>query len=312
MWVSDASDGQVLRVDPRTDQLTQAVNVGTGPTAITAGYGSVWVANSLGGTVSRINPQTDQVAATIPVGDGPNAIAVGAGGVWVANKFSASVARIDPATDAVARTITVGNDPFGLAVAGGLVWVSAQDSGASHRGGTLTVLQHAAFGSLDPTGPGSLAAIFVLNMTNDGLTAFERVGGSDGARIVPDLATLLPTPTDGGRTYTFQLRPGIRYSDGQLVRPEDFRRTFARLLKAGYSVYYANVVGGAACVAHPARCDLRRGIVTDDATNTVTFHLVAPDPEFLQRLALWNACRGARRDARRQRRQPSAACDRPL
>jgi peptide/nickel transport system substrate-binding protein len=126
-------------------------------------------------------------------------------------------------------------------------------------------------------------------MTNDGLTAFDRVGGSDGARIVPDLATSLPTPTDGGRTYTFQLRPGIHYSDGQLVRPDDFRRAFSRLLKAGYSVYYPNVVGGAACLARPARCDLRRGIVTDDAADTVTFHLVAPDPEFLQRLALWNA-----------------------
>jgi YVTN family beta-propeller protein len=289
VWVSVASDGQVVRVDPQTNQVTQAIDVGTGPSAITVADGSVWVANSLGGTVSRIDPQTNQVMATIPVGDGPDAIAAGAGGLWVADKFSASVVRIDPSVDTVTRTIAVGNDPFGLAIAGGLVWVSVQDSGASHRGGTLTVLQHAAFGSLDPTGPGSLAAIFALTMTNDGLTAFDRIGGSDGAQVVPDLATSLPTPTDGGRTYTFQLRPGIRYSDGQLVRPDDFRRAFAHLLKAGYSVYYPNVVGGAACLAHPARCDLRRGIVTDDVADTVTFHLVTPDPEFLQRLALWNA-----------------------
>jgi peptide/nickel transport system substrate-binding protein len=129
--------------------------------------------------------------------------------------------------------------------------VSAQDSGASHRGGTLTVLQNAAFGPVDPAGPLSYAAIFMLTMTNDGLTAFKRVGGSDGAQVVPDLATSLPTPTNGGRTYTFQLRPGIRYSNGQPVRPEDFRRAFERLLKAGFSVYYPNVVGGAACLAHP-------------------------------------------------------------
>jgi peptide/nickel transport system substrate-binding protein len=128
-----------------------------------------------------------------------------------------------------------------------------------------------------------------LTMTNDGLTAFKRVGGSDGAQVVPDLATSLPTPTDGGRTYAFQLRSGIRYSNGQPVRPEDFRRAIQRTRKLGWSAYYPNIVGGAACLARPARCDLSRGIVTDDRANTVTFHLVTPDPEFLQRLALWPA-----------------------
>jgi YVTN family beta-propeller protein len=290
VWVSDAANGRVLRIDPQTDHITEPINVGTGPSAITVGFGSVWVANSLDGTVSRIDPQTNQVAATIPVGDGPSAIAIGIRGVWVANEFGHSVVRIDPATNHVARTVTVGSNPFGLAAAGSLVWVSAQDSGASHRGGTLTVLQNEPFGSLDPTVlNASLGSVLVLYMTNDGLTAFKRVGGSDGAQVVPDLAASLPTPADGGRTYTFQLRPGIRYSDGRPVRPEDFRRAIERSLKLGWSAYYPNVVGGAACLARPARCDLVRGIVTDDVANTVTFHLVKPDPEFLQRLALWPA-----------------------
>ena len=290
VWVSDAADGRVLRIDPQTDRVTAVINVGTGPSAIAVGYGSVWVTNTLDGTVSRVYPQTNQVAATIPVGDGPSAIAVGTDGVWVANEFGHSVVRIAPGTDRIARTVTVGNNPLGLAAAGGLLWVSAQDSGASHRGGTFTALQSAPFGSLDPSIiKASLASVYSLYMTNDGLTAFKRVGGSDGSQVVPDLATSLPTPTDGGRTYTFQLRSGIRYSNGQPVRPEDFRRAIKRSLRLGWTIYYPNVVGGAACVARPARCSLSHGIVTDDAANTVTFHLVAPDPEFLQQLALWPA-----------------------
>jgi YVTN family beta-propeller protein len=296
VWVSDEANGRVLRVDPTTNQLVQAINVGTGPTAIALGYGSVWVANSLDGTVWRIDPQTTHVRAAIEVGNTPNAITVGAGGVWVANEYGGSVARIDPATDEVARTITVGNRPQGLAAAAGLVWVGAQASAASHRGGTLTVLQHGPLGSLDPTVAGSLASILTLYMTNDGLTAFKRVGGSDGAQVVPDLAISLPVPTDGGRTYTFQLRPGIRYSNGKPVRPEDFRHAIERELKLGPGSpfggawpYYENVVGGAACVAGPARCDLSRGIVTDDGANTIRFHLVSPDPEFPARLATWAA-----------------------
>ncbi len=297
VWVSDAVNGRVLRIDSDTDQITEPINVGTGPNAITVGYGSVWVANGPDGTVSRIDPQTNQVAATIPVGDGPSAIAVGTGGVWVANEFGHSVVRINPATNTPARPIMVGNNPRGLAVAGGLLWVSAQDSGASHRGGTLTVLQNALFGSLDPARPGSVGSILTLYMTNDGLTAFKRVGGSDGAQLVPDLAVSVPTATDGGLTYTFRLRPGIRYSNGQPVRPEDFRRAIERNFTLGQGApldtaayaYFEDLVGGAACLARPARCDLSRGIVTDDTARTVTFHLVSPDPELPDRLALWAA-----------------------
>ena len=234
------------------------------------------------------------MTATISVGQGPSAIAIGAGGVWVANEFGGSVARIDPTRD-LARPIRVGNRPQGIAVARGLVWVGSQAIATSHRGGTLTVLQHGPFGSSDPVTAGP-ASILTLHMTNDGLTAYKQVGGSDGEQLVPDLATSLPTPTDGGRTYTFTLRPGIRYSNGAPVRPEDFRRAIERNLELGPGAsstiaypYYQSIVGGADCLARPARCDLSRGIITDDKANTVTFHLLTPDPEFPARLAVWTA-----------------------
>ena len=290
VWVSDEANGRVLRIDPDTDQVVAPIIVGAGgPTAITVGDGSVWVANSLDGTVSRIDPLTNQVVAGIRVGNGPNAIAAGMGGVWVANEFAGSVTRIDEATD-VPRMIEVGNRPQGVAVAGGLVWVGAQPAATSHRGGTLTALSQVRFGSIDPTCPtDSVPCWWVTNETSDGLTAFKRVGGSDGSQVVPDLAISLPTPADGGTTYTFQLRRGIRYSNGAPVRPGDFGYALERLFKlnSGFaSVYYGQIVGAAGCIAHPAGCDLARGIVPDDAANTVTFHLVTPDPEFLDELAL--------------------------
>jgi YVTN family beta-propeller protein len=288
VWVTDEANGRVLRVDPQSDQVTQAISVGNGPGAIAVDSSSVWVANSLDGTVSRIDPQTNKVTSVIPVGDGPAAISAGAGGVWVANEFGGSVARIDPATD-TSHTIRVGNRPQALATTGGVVWVGTGAAGTSHRGGTLTVVSSGLPGSLDPA---QAYAPTSTSLTNDGLTAFKRVGGSDGAQVVPDLATSLPTPTDAGLTYTFQLRRGVRYSNGAPVRPEDFRRAIERDFKVGDALapaYYANLLGGRACVAHPVRCDLARGIVADDVAGTVTFHLVAPDPELVHRLAVWDA-----------------------
>jgi peptide/nickel transport system substrate-binding protein len=103
---------------------------------------------------------------------------------------------------------------------------------------------------------------------------------------VPDLATSLPTPTDGGRTYTFLLRSGIRYSTGRPVQATDFRSTLERDFALGSPTSdFDELVGGAQCRKHPKRCDLSRGIVADDVAHTVTFHLIAPDPDFLYRLA---------------------------
>jgi peptide/nickel transport system substrate-binding protein len=120
------------------------------------------------------------------------------------------------------------------------------------------------------------------------------VAGLAGDQLVPDLATTLPVPTDGGRTYVFQLRSGIRYSNGQLVRPQDFRRAIERVLTInrsprlvpyGISAWYTGIVGARQCEHESGPCDLARGIVTSDAANTVTFHLTAPDANFLYKLA---------------------------
>ena len=291
VWVSDETGDRVFRVDPNGNHVTASINVGTGPTAIAAGFGSVWVANSLDGTVSRIDPQTNAVTATVAVGDGVGGIAVGAGGVWVSNEYAGTLSLINSAANVVERTTTVGNRPQGVALAHGQVWVGVGPADTSHRGGTLRVLTTGHVDTFDPLLTQNLYAI--LPLTYDGLTAYQRVGGSRSVQVVPDLAVSLPSPTDGGTTYTFQLRRGIRYSNGEPLRPEDFRRALERDLILGgntnYGSPFASVMGGAACAAHPSHCDLSRGVATDDGADTVTFHLVAPSPEFLDRLTLPDA-----------------------
>jgi peptide/nickel transport system substrate-binding protein len=123
-------------------------------------------------------------------------------------------------------------------------------------------------------------------MTNDGLVTLDHVSGSAGTVVVPDLAVTLPHPDDHGRTYRFLLRRGIRYSTGRLVRPVDFRRAIERDFRIGSpsTSFFGEIVGAGRCTA--SRCDLSRGINTDAAANTVTFHLTHADPEFLDKLTL--------------------------
>ena len=290
VWVTSVSTGQLLLVDPRTDRVTQAVEIGNGPAGVAVGGGRVWVANAPDGTVSRFDPDTGTVAK-ISVGSSPVAVAYGAGGAWVADSVGGTVARIGPRSR-TARMIRVGGQPTALAITGAGVWTTVLASPASHRGGTLNIVEGPPYvsvgASADPAGFGGLSQWQMLSLTNDGLVTYRRVAGLPGGTLVPDLATSVPAPTDGGLTYTFRIRGGIRYSTGALVTPQDFRRAIERVFMVGGGyprIFYTGIVGAQACVRVPKHCSLSRGITTEDAANTVTFHLNAPDPDFLYKLA---------------------------
>src|SRR5439155_6417752 len=144
-------------------------------------------------------------------------------------------------------------------------------SAASHRGGRLAIIGQYPLDSIDPAVAFSPDAVSILSMTNDGLVAFQRVGGIAGAAIVPDLATSLPRAGDGGTSYTFVLRSGLTYSDGQKIGVDDFRRAIERVFEvpatldmASGAPFYESIVGVAECEKHiGSRCDLSTGIVTD-------------------------------------------------
>jgi len=285
VWVSDYDRGRVSRIDPGSNEVTK-IPVGNGPTALTYAAGALWVANELDGTVMRIDPQQNVVMGTVPIGGTPGDLAFADGGLWVSDKSGGRLVRIDREGTEVVASIETGNRPQGVVFAAGRLWLSVQPAALQHRGGTLKVISTSrTFDSLDPALGYDGPALDLLNMLYDGLTAFQRVGNPDGTRLVPDLATSLPVPSDDGRTYVFHLRPDIRYSNGQLVRPRDFRYALERVFALHPSLpFYDRLRGAARCIRQPKHCDLSAGVVTNERRNTVTFHLVAPDPEFLQKL----------------------------
>ena len=86
------------------------------------------------------------------------------------------------------------------------------------------------------------------------------------ATLVADLARELPEPGPDGRTYVFRLRPGVRFSDGAPVRPEDVRASIERSLQViarepGFCRDYLPIRGASRCRA--THCDLSGGIETD-------------------------------------------------
>ena len=288
IWVTSPDSGQLLLVDPHSNRVSRSFPVGISSAGVAVGAGSVWVGDS-GGAVARVDPVTGRVRK-VRAGGSPDGIAYADSAVWVADSQGGTVLRIDPQTGS-ARLIPVGNEPAMLAPAGGGVLVTVLPSLASHRGGTLTLIAQLSphDQATDPAAAYSVPMWQMLSVTNDGLAGYRRTGGPAGNTLVPDLATALPAPVNRGTTYTFHLRPGIRYSDGTPVRPEDFRRAIERVFRLNYLTgaagLYTGIAGADQCTRTPGHCDLARGIVTNDKTNTITFHLTAPDPDFLYKLA---------------------------
>jgi peptide/nickel transport system substrate-binding protein len=117
------------------------------------------------------------------------------------------------------------------------------------------------------------------------LLGYKHRSGSAGATIVPYLAKALPTVSRDGRTYTLELRPNLRYSNGTRVKASDFKKTIERdfVLDSAGAALFRNIAGAKGFAKH-----LKGGIPgirVDDATGSIVIHLRAPEGDFENVLA---------------------------
>jgi peptide/nickel transport system substrate-binding protein len=156
----------------------------------------------------------------------------------------------------------------------------------SKGGGELKVVS-TGLDNADPVLYQTVQANQVFHLVYTPLVTYKNVEGAAGAEIVPGLAEEVPEPTNGGKTYEFKLRQGLKYSDGTPVKASDFENTIKRLLKLGsvWSSFYSGVVGASEFQEKgDFKADIE-GIETNDETGEITVNLVAPDTKVLFALA---------------------------
>ncbi|WP_214471009.1 ABC transporter substrate-binding protein [Mesorhizobium sp. dw_380] len=161
-----------------------------------------------------------------------------------------------------------------------------------HRGGTIRLLARSAAGTLDPHINYTDQGWQMYQPIYDGLVAFRKAEGIDGFTIVPDLAEALPQVSNDGKTFTFKLRKGIKFSSGQDLGVKDVVASFQRIFKISgptSGTFYAGIVGADKCLADTKSCTLEGGVVGDEAAGTITINLTKPDAEILYKLALPHA-----------------------
>jgi peptide/nickel transport system substrate-binding protein len=175
---------------------------------------------------------------------------------------------------------------LGLAACG-----SSSDSGTGgsdggSEGGTLNVTFDSFPDYMDPQLSYTVEGWTAMSEVYIPLLTYKHAGGEEGSEVVPGLAKDLPKISNGGKTYTLFLRPGLKYSDGTPVRASDFTYAVERLFKvnSGGSSFYTGIVG-AEKFAETKKGGIP-GIKTNDKTGEIVIDLTKPRGTFNNELGL--------------------------
>jgi peptide/nickel transport system substrate-binding protein len=123
----------------------------------------------------------------------------------------------------------------------GVATAKTHKANASKAGGNLVVTQVGAFDTLDPELSYVSNDWGLLYNTEMTLLNFPTKAGAAGTQLIPEAAASFPTVSKDGKTYTFHIRKGLKFSDGKPVTAASFQRAFERNISpqmfAPYGIY---------------------------------------------------------------------------
>lgn len=173
----------------------------------------------------------------------------------------------------------------------------AASGGEGQPGGTLTILSPAEqLLTLDPQVVYTGEDLGFLGATiQRSLTAYQVAPGDvEGTTLVPDMATDTGTASNGGQTWEFTLRDGIKWEDGKDVTCADVAYGVSRQFDVGltqggpvYGVSYLDIATddeGASLYKGPSSGEGQElfdaAVACSADGKTITFNLNQPVPDF--------------------------------
>ncbi|MEU2439866.1 ABC transporter substrate-binding protein [Streptomyces rubradiris] len=155
------------------------------------------------------------------------------------------------------------------------------------KGGTVTYEMSDVPDSFDP---GNTYYAYMYNLSRlyaRPLMTFKPGPGDEGNTLVPDLAASKGQPSDGGKTWTYKLRPGLKYEDGTPITAKDVkyaveRSNFARDVLSLGPNYFQQFMADGDKYKGPYKDKSDKGLTsieTPDDT-TIVFHLKQAFQEF--------------------------------
>jgi peptide/nickel transport system substrate-binding protein len=167
---------------------------------------------------------------------------------------------------------------------------SATSKANAGKGGTLKINQSSAdFDYVDPQIEYRTDDLAMVNLTAMNLIGFPEKSGTAGTQLYPIGATAFPTVSKDGKTYTFHIRPGMKFNDGSPVTAAAYQRAFERTLSPkmgsplGVNIHLeAEIVGGEAFLN--GKASKISGISAKG--QTLTIKLTQPNATFVPQMAM--------------------------
>lgn len=163
--------------------------------------------------------------------------------------------------------------------------------GEPATGGTVHMLQNADFSYLDPARgfDGGVNAFYRL--VYRGLTMQAAGDAEDPNAIVPDMATGMGEVSDDGLTWTYTLKDGLKFDNGEPITSAEVKFGISRAWDPQIGIgspYLKQVIDAPDDYEGPYESGDLPTIETPDE-KTIVFHLKDPFPEFDNVLAQPNA-----------------------
>ena len=159
-----------------------------------------------------------------------------------------------------------------------------------NKGGTLRVNENTSdFDFVDPQLAYRTDDWSMLFTTSMQLVSFPEKTGAAGSQLYPQAATAFPTVSKDGKTYTFHIRSGLRFSDGSPVTAAAYQRAWERILSPkmgsplGVNLDLQNVIAGGDAFLS-GKTQHISGISAKGLT--LTFHLTKPNATFVSILSM--------------------------
>jgi len=150
------------------------------------------------------------------------------------------------------------------------------------KGGTIRLANSGDWDTLDPGETYYGYSWNFLRLYGRSLLTFKVAPGEAGNELTPDLAEGLGVPSDGAKTWTYKIRPGIKYEDGTVIKSADVKYAVLRSIDKetfpngpAYFEQFLNLPAGYKGPYKSKGVNTDSAITTPDDT-TIVFHLKVP------------------------------------